>query len=574
MSARACPKYQPATRLASKSEASLDAALIEMEAGGDRALALEHLLGVWRSTRAPSIADVIDLLSDELAAKQAPIHAVGSTSGKQMWNRIANEGAPETLSRLLEALPDNQDRFLRLQTLIADGEPDPRFGTFARRWFEAPPVKGSKRAPFFLHVVELLEKTNDARILDRLRVMTEAEHRSRTIASCGLRAWKPLQDLVKHLEGIKVKSLSPADEETLAKIRAKLVAATSGRATSADDPAPFFARVYADPNDIEARAVLSDLLLQRGDPRGEFIALQLARAESGSARRTSREAELEDQWGRLWLGATEPCIQQGGVVFERGFLSACRYTGRGGEDVSGCDEWTTVTSIDCSHASSYVGGSRSLLSSSKMKSLRHVVGISAEDVAYFVQRGTQAPVVWETLGLRLWRFSDAMALASPEARRAFPHITKLLLAPSWNETFDDCEVENALSILKNWARTLTAFSLSLEPRRLSQLALAPEIKTLDELVLHMGKKATFELHPKERRVRVVLDQLREETVTQVATQLRTLGAAKLFAEARVDVDGRPKLEKDKLKRGRYEAVDIKPLRAAAKDVGIDLQLLI
>lgn len=60
-------------------------------------------------------------------------------------------------------------------------------------------------------------------------------------------------------------------------------------ATSAE--APFLASILANPDDKKPRTIYADLLQDRGDPRGEFIALQCARADLDDA--DPRVADLD-----------------------------------------------------------------------------------------------------------------------------------------------------------------------------------------------------------------------------------------------------------------------------------------
>lgn len=76
-------------------------------------------------------------------------------------------------------------------------------------------------------------------------------------------------------------------------------------------------RIAADPSDDEPRHVLADVLMERGDPRGEFIQLQLAQAAGDTSERTKGRLKiLLGRHGRQWLppGAREDS------TFERGFL--------------------------------------------------------------------------------------------------------------------------------------------------------------------------------------------------------------------------------------------------------------
>lgn len=86
---------------------------------------------------------------------------------------------------------------------------------------------------------------------------------------------------------------------------------------------PFLAAVLAAPDDDLPRLVYADYLEERGDPRGEFIRLQveLARLDSGDPRRgelLARETELQSAHEDEWLGSLGDELIH--WWFHRGFL--------------------------------------------------------------------------------------------------------------------------------------------------------------------------------------------------------------------------------------------------------------
>jgi uncharacterized protein (TIGR02996 family) len=83
--------------------------------------------------------------------------------------------------------------------------------------------------------------------------------------------------------------------------------------------ADLVAAIYADPDDDAPRHVLADYLSDRGDPRGEFISLQLAHARNDV--RIARELELQQAHATEWLGALAQVLDVRRSRFERGFLS-------------------------------------------------------------------------------------------------------------------------------------------------------------------------------------------------------------------------------------------------------------
>ncbi len=89
--------------------------------------------------------------------------------------------------------------------------------------------------------------------------------------------------------------------------------------------AELIAAITAAPDDDAPRMVYADHLMQRGDPRGEFIALQcrLARAEAadepGDVAVIARERQLHDEHADVWTGPLRN-IFDAGYVFRRGFV--------------------------------------------------------------------------------------------------------------------------------------------------------------------------------------------------------------------------------------------------------------
>jgi uncharacterized protein (TIGR02996 family) len=87
---------------------------------------------------------------------------------------------------------------------------------------------------------------------------------------------------------------------------------------------PLLERVLADPHDADLRAVWADALQERGDPRGEFIALQLQPPPLTPAQ-DKRLRSLISKHRVEWLGELDPIVQRReGLVFDRGVLAECQ----------------------------------------------------------------------------------------------------------------------------------------------------------------------------------------------------------------------------------------------------------
>jgi uncharacterized protein (TIGR02996 family) len=206
------------------------------------------------------------------------------------------------------------------------------------RLLEHPPIPGWTGRHAVRQALEIVASVGDPRSVAAL------EHIASINAEGGGSATHVLRELLPRTQGVlraDVPALTSEQSFMLEQIEAHLAQVTRR------DPAELFAAVYANPDDDGPRAVLADLLQEQGDPRGEFIALQLARGRGG--KRSRRESELLKKHGREWLGAIAPALPKDGVVFERGFLAKCRTINSRG--LSGataiCEavEWATVEEL-------------------------------------------------------------------------------------------------------------------------------------------------------------------------------------------------------------------------------------
>jgi uncharacterized protein (TIGR02996 family) len=149
--------------------------------------------------------------------------------------------------------------------------------------------------------------------------------------------------------------------------------------------AELFADVAQNPDDDEIRQVLADALLERGDPRGEFIMLQLSDGDPKRVRELLAEHAVE------WLGPLAPLVRSREdwrhYRFARGFPVAIRLVGasrghphspalsRAIKRSVGASTWSTVTDLS-------IGVLRALpselLRDPAMRSLEYLGGIGRE----------------------------------------------------------------------------------------------------------------------------------------------------------------------------------------------------
>jgi len=107
------------------------------------------------------------------------------------------------------------------------------------------------------------------------------------------------------------------------------------------------AAALADFENDEPLIIYSDALQQAGDPRGEFISLQLAPRKPATEK---RERELFKAHAREWISPLDVAVRPDSIRFERGFLHACRVEGGTQAEMDKLKThplWSTVRELDC-----------------------------------------------------------------------------------------------------------------------------------------------------------------------------------------------------------------------------------
>jgi hypothetical protein len=195
--------------------------------------------------------------------------------------------------------------------------------------------------------------------------------------------------------------------------------------------------------------------MERGDPRGEFIALQVERARSGVEEPSEREAQLLKKHGKEWLGVLAPILSWGKgyakTTFRRGFVSKADIIlslGKKLQPIRRDIAWTTVEELDG------VSWPTELLWTAPLRALRHIErGLDMNDLAQLARRPLQA--------VRSIRYSHPVDGAV--LRAAFPKLERLLVSHhspdiKYLEMFEPygCCIETT----SNWRQSLTPAELA------------------------------------------------------------------------------------------------------------------
>ncbi len=152
----------------------------------------------------------------------------------------------------------------------------------------------------------------------------------------------------------------------------------------------YFQAVYAAPGDVSAKLVLADVLQERGDPRGEFISLQLQ--PTRPKRIELRLEKLLERYRAAFLNPLAPVVRPDGQVWEHGFLVECR-AALDGSTVD-APEWGTVRKL------AQVGNAASLpaeLTSPHMTALRELTNVDLQGLHVLFRSVTPSPI--QTLGI-------------------------------------------------------------------------------------------------------------------------------------------------------------------------------
>lgn len=256
-------------------------------AKGDAPGALAALIEVWRALPAPAVAKALETVTAAALPKTPPD-----------FDSTAESNDTVEAPRLVQRLRDvNAAAAVGRIAALSHLEHDPRVASELVALLEDPPFHATGSKPFWKRVFELLDRNADTRSLPRLKKVRKATH----ISGASMRGWMAAQ-----LE-LAIAATPTAAPKVPAKLTRALTQVKFRPAKTPAAPKParaistldLFRAVYERPDDDTPRALLADVLQEKGDPRGQFIALQLApnRAET-----RADQLRLLRKHQRAWLG--------------------------------------------------------------------------------------------------------------------------------------------------------------------------------------------------------------------------------------------------------------------------------
>lgn len=426
---RAVTVEPPAPRASAIAPSPSVAALVDTaraQLASDPEIALRNLIAAWRATRAPQLAELCERVGRTI---ERPALREGSQYSMQYeWLDLAAQQDPADIPRLLAALTSGagKDAAARIEALA--WAEDPRVADALAAFVERRPYRGTAG------------KRPDAAAMARL------------IALADPRVKRRLPSHPQFADIPDAAPLSDADEQACRGLADALGTQRSGEELLAD--------IYRAPDDNGPREVYADWLSDRGDPRGEFIALQL-RGDSAEADKRIRALLREHE--KQWLGPVASVTKL--RVWERGFLAACKLSGRTRtlRALVDDDRWRTVERLELELSTFVPPG---LLASAVFTNVREIRGASL--------KAASDAIAATMPRLRLLSFTFAeprdvvgvLAGAPPPSLRTIGlerHAAPEAIAPLWKRPLGaqlrGLEVADAVSELAAWLTALAATTI-------------------------------------------------------------------------------------------------------------------
>lgn len=306
----------------------------------------------WRQTRAPEIANLIDVLGARCMLPPPPrvethawwmlhattynpvaVHALAARAdlhahrsecsfeetrelfaGNPVIERLLDPYADSTRTRFVRQL----NRIQRLAAMMAWPD-DPRTAQILARWFAAGRAHWDLRefepmtAVFYTLLAERMIELGDIRV-DEVLASSVVEPRGQSAEVRELQSHLA-RDVIAALVS-RATALTDDDRTQLATWCAVLSVAIEVRDEKDEDA--LWAEVVRNPDDLGVRMVLADALIDDGDPRGQVIALQCNAADDARSYLDTRRL-LDDHWD-LWFGDAALVLAKLWCEFKNGML--------------------------------------------------------------------------------------------------------------------------------------------------------------------------------------------------------------------------------------------------------------
>lgn len=295
--------------------ATVEAELRALDARDAKAV-IPALLKLWRATWNPRVGRLLETFGAANAGplEDLPLKKTERSLELARLARDAGDAARSSVLQSFEAFARDATGGLVWPAVEAWGdiEPDPRVARMALRTLVS--LEHQLTGKLWRRLVGCVERHGDHGVKDEAQPYL-------TVLSTKGEGWGfSVERFTNVLEKLALKR-PPVDVDATVLERFDAVAREVSPAPNREDASMMLAAIVAHPDDDTPRAVFADWLTERRDPRGEFIALQLARAHrKATPEERRREAALLASHRQALLGPFDGLVGKTGLVFERGFL--------------------------------------------------------------------------------------------------------------------------------------------------------------------------------------------------------------------------------------------------------------
>ncbi len=446
----------------------------------DFAAGLELALKAWRRVRHPKLADLVGLVATKVVPP--PAHTLDKRGHpsvfQKAWLALASHGDPRSLGRLLDALRHG----LPTRSDLPEDEVGRRAAMWAARVDALATFKDDPRIaaalaqalddaylePGCAPVLTLLGRLADERTLGALRRLVargplqSPEVRAHCLATAG-----PIIDAMTAAAAARP-AIDAPPLQTLERCTTLVAQDLRDHVRFPHGPeGELLAMVLAAPDDDAPRQIYADALLEAGDPRGDFIAIQfkLARGEASDSD-VLHLRELYRTHEPDWLGDLSRVLKS--RVYRAGFLERAALC-RVGSDEEARAMWDraandarlgTIRVLEPGHATA--ADYQRFAFSPAMKNLREVAVLSSS----MFERICSAGEAWGFSALVFHIPVDLAMLGHLTAARSLPALREVAFFGAASSATGTAATIHAL---EGWAERsrLDAISLALahEPAR-------------------------------------------------------------------------------------------------------------
>lgn len=456
---------------------------------------LNDLAKLWERTTHPRIAALFEALP-------APVPFSGDADA---WIVAARAAKPVDRGPLISTLFDGKLAEIQRKLEAIEQWRDPRLSSALERVIREVPWSSNTSRVMWSRVFALVKSSRDPRFV---AVAREAPAKW-TIRSA--QRGHLLEQLTRAVEDLPKTYIELTKAESDAIFADERDAHAAPKPKPASKKGPDFTAVFENPSDDAPRSVLADALLEVGDPRGEFLQLQLMPRRAPADEKKMKA--LLKAHGKQWLAPFGAMLGVD-VTWRRGFPAEgfVKFRNQTDADRFGAlAEWATFERLEWANPRTAEHARAAGFIGPAFRHLLHAEGVHVEHLTRsktkFALRSVQG-MVGGTAGLRALR--DSGAVPQLEALR----FSDSGFVPEWVDACAEWPTLHELGVMHLYA-----------PSLLQVLARAERVPTLKRLrwgsalVFHRdpaGKLARLELLDVQGSYRVdeQLSQLPEGAVTE------------------------------------------------------------